>query len=175
MNYPHLNISIYILFLIFILTYIYGSYLDNYSGITVFSQSIVLASPQVKLINDALLIYEILIFLIMMIKYTFWGLHVKTKYRFKQYEKKYYGSEVEKNRYFKLIIYSITLLVVIYLRYDLFIFSNGGNAPLMRGVLMKTDFFVYLYMIIGFLLDLFLFICAIFGFELSKSVKKINL
>lgn len=40
---------------------------------------------------------------------------------------------------------------------------------------MKTDFFVYLYMIIGFLLDLFLFICAIFGFELSKSVKKINL
>lgn len=82
---------------------------------------------------------------------------------------------MEKNRYFKLIIYSITLLVVIYLRYDLFIFSNGGNAPLMRGVLMKTDFFVYLYMIIGFLLDLFLFICAIFGFELSKSVKKINL
>lgn len=45
------------------------------------------------------------------------------------------------------IICAITLLIVIYLKYDLFIFLNGGHALLMRSILMKPDFLIYLYMI----------------------------
>lgn len=165
----------YLFILLFILSYIFGSYLEDYWGITEFTKSMVSASPRVKLINDNMLIYEVFIFFIMMLKYTFYGLSVKTKYRFKKYEKKYYGSEVNNNRYITLIACVITFLILIYLRYHLFIFSDGGDARLTRGVLKKPEFIFYLYVIIGFIMNLFLFICAIFTIELSKNVKNKSL
>ncbi|WP_075174867.1 hypothetical protein [Acinetobacter indicus] len=172
---PFKYFYLYLFFLVFILLIIFGSYFDDYFGITPFSQSMILASPRVKLVNDGLLIYEVSIFLIMILKYTFCGLDIKTKYGFKQYEKKYYGSEINNNRYLTVISCAITLLILIYIRYHLFIFSEGGDIRLMRGVLKKTEFIIYLYIIIGFLMNLFLFICTIFTLELSKHVENKSL
>ena len=169
---PFRYFYLYLFFLVFIVAYILGFYIEDYSGITKFSQSMISASPQVKLVNDVTLIFEIFIFLIMLLKYTFFGLDVRTQYLFKKYER-YYQSihDVKNNRPLIVLLCSLTLLVFIYMRYQMFIFTDGGNISSIRKLLNGTNFFVYLYMILGFLMNLFFFICAIYCLELRKHVR----
>ncbi|MEN8418595.1 hypothetical protein [Acinetobacter radioresistens] len=168
---PFRYFYLYLFFLVFIVTYILGFYIEDYLGITKFSQSMILASPQVKLVNDVTLIFEIFIFLIMLLKYTFVGLDIRTQYLFKKYERYYQSTyDVKNNRPLIVLLCSLVLLFFIYMRYQMFIFTDGGNISSIRKLLKGPDFFVYLYMILGFLMNLFFFICAIYGLELRKHV-----
>ncbi|MFV5405822.1 MULTISPECIES: hypothetical protein [unclassified Acinetobacter] len=169
---PYRYFYLHLFSLVFIVAYIFGFSIEGYSGITNFSQSMILASPQVKLVNDVTLIFEIFIFLIMFSKYTFWGLDIRTKHLFKRYER-YYQSihEIKDNRSLVLLVCFLTLIIMICFRYQMFIFTDGGNISSIRKLLNEPNFFVYLYMILGFLMNFFLFICAIFSLELRKHVR----
>ncbi|RKG37262.1 hypothetical protein D7V20_11610 [Acinetobacter rongchengensis] len=102
-------------FIFFIAAYVYGFYISEYSGITPFAKSMVLASPKLRLVNDVAFFYELIIFLILMLRYYFYGLNVKTKYGIRKHEKRLQSSNGgEGNRYFIAIIGVIFLLGVIF-------------------------------------------------------------
>jgi len=162
---------IYMYLVFFILAYVYGFYIGEYGGITPFSKSMVLASPQLRLVNDVAFVSELIIFLILMLTYCFYGLHIKTKYEFRRHEKKLQSLNGGKgNRYFLAIIGIIFFLSVILLRYGVFVFLESGDTPRMRGMIEESQFLLYLYIIGGFILDLFIYIFIIFILELRKHI-----
>ncbi|MEG0603463.1 MAG: hypothetical protein RR487_03020 [Acinetobacter sp.] len=162
---------VYIYFIVFIATYVYGFYVDEYSGITPFAKSMVSASPQLKLVNDVAFVSELIIFLALILKYCFYGLQVKTKYGFRRHERQLQRlNDGNGNRYFISIIGIIFFLGVILLRYGVFVFLESGDTPRMRGMIIDSEFLLYLYMICGFLLDLYIFIFTIFILELRKHI-----
>ena len=162
---------IYMYFIFFIAAYVYGFYISEYSGITPFAKSMVLASPQLRLVNDVAFFYELIIFLILMLRYYFYGLNVKTKYGIRKHERRLQSSNGgEGNRYFIAKIGVIFLLDVIFLRYGVFVFLESGDTPKMRRMIENSQFLLYLYMVFGFILDLFIFIITIFILELRKYI-----
>ena len=162
---------IYMYFIFFIAAYVYGFYISEYSGITPFAKSMVLASPQLRLVNDVAFFYELIIFLILMLRYYFYGLNVKTKYGIRKHERRLQSSNGgEGNRYFIAKIGVIFLLDVIFLRYGVFVFLESGDTPKMRRMIENSQFLLYLYMVFGFILDLFIFIITIFILELRKHI-----
>ena len=162
---------IYMYFIVFISAYIYGFYIGEYGGITPFAKSMKLASPQLKLVNDVVFIYELIVFLILTLKYYFSGLHVKTKYGIKRHERQYQRMNGGKeNRNFILRIGLLFILGMILLRYGVFVFLESGDTPKMRGLIRNSEFLLYFYMICGYILDLFFFVIAIFTLELRKHI-----
>ena len=162
---------IYMYFIFFIAAYVYGFYVSEYGGITPFAKSMVLASPQLKLVNDVAFISELIIFLILILRYYFYGLNVKTKYGFRRHERQLQSlNSGKENRNFVTAMGILFCLGLICLRYGVFVFLESGNIPKIRGTIKSSELILYLYMMCGFILNLIFFVIIIFILELRKYI-----
>lgn len=159
--------------LIIVTSFILSPYLTNYAGFLPFSVSMKLASTQVKLLNDLIIIYFILICLLMLFKYMLIGLSLPVIQNFKNAAKnpnRNVKKDVGENPKKQILYTALFLLLINLLWVWIFGFTSAGNSKILRNILKDSNFFINLYIVLGFLGNLYLFIFSILMIEGRKYV-----
>ncbi|KRG31925.1 MULTISPECIES: hypothetical protein [unclassified Psychrobacter] len=159
-------------FAIFFTSLILGSKFKNYQGITPFAQSMELASGRIRLLNDVVLLYFVLIFFIITLTYFMKGVSNKVVREFKLAAKNpdKLNHAVGENPKRTILITALILLFINIGWFMFFGFTSAGNSRIMRSFLVGSEYFIIINIFLGFLSNFYLLVYSLVMMEGRKHV-----
>ncbi len=158
--------------IVFCVPLLFGSHFSDYLGFTPFSQSMKLASGRVRLLSDSVMLYFIVIFIAISLTYLLKGLSDEVVMEFKRAARNPHrirDRQVENPQ--RTIFFTALFLIFINILWVwVFTFTSIGNSKIMSNILNDSEFFVVIYILFGFLANLYLFIYSFLMMEGRKHV-----
>lgn len=156
---------------VFFMPFIFGSHFSDYQGVTPFTQSMTAASGRIRLLNDSVMLYFIFVFILVFLAYLFKGLSDKVVMEFKQAARPHRRKNRETDNPQRTIFFTACFLMFINFSWVwAFTFSSIGKSRIISSILSGSEFFIAVYILSGFLANLYLFVYALLMMEARKHI-----